>query len=66
MTRTANERERASLKCPRVRLVMPPDPLTVVEARLDAAPGDSLYIRGQGDGLSWAGGQRLNRGFGGR
>jgi hypothetical protein len=53
MTRTANERERAPLKRARVNLVMPPAPLTVIEVCHDVAPGNTLYIRGQDDGLSW-------------
>ena len=51
MTRTANERERAPLKRARVNLVMPPAPLTVIEVCHDVAPGNTLYIRGQDDGV---------------
>jgi hypothetical protein len=43
----------------------PPDPLTVVEANVDVGAGNVLYIRGQGDGLSWDKGQPLRQGFGG-
>jgi hypothetical protein len=50
---------------PRVKLLTPSDPLTVVEANVHVEPGNALFIRGQGDGLSWENGQRLRRGFGG-
>jgi len=45
------------------KLMRPTDPLTVVEAYVDLGPGNALYIRGHGDGLSWDNGQRLSRGF---
>jgi hypothetical protein len=44
---------------------MPCEPLTLVEAKVDVGLGNALYIRGQGDGLSWDKGQRLIPGFGG-
>lgn len=66
MTRTAREHEQSRPKCRCVNLPWPPDPLTVIEANVDVGPGNAVYIRGQGDGLSWDNGQRLNRGFGGR
>jgi hypothetical protein len=31
----------------------------VVEARIDVGLGNALFIRGQGDGLTWDKGQRL-------
>ena len=65
MSRTANVDERRPRKCPRAKLVRPPDPLTVVEANVNVGLGNAIYIRGQGDGLSWDNGQRLSRGFGG-
>jgi hypothetical protein len=65
MSRTANVDERGPRKCPRAKLVRPPDPLTVVEANVNVGLGNAIYIRGQGDGLSWDNGQRLSRGFGG-
>ncbi len=34
-------------------------PLTQVEARIDVGFGNTLFIRGQGNGLSWAKGQPL-------
>ena len=49
-----------------MKLQIPCDPLTVVEANVDVGPGNALYIRDRGDGLSWDNGQRLSRGFGGR
>ena len=49
-----------------MKLLMPRDPLTIVEAKVDVRLGDALYIRGQGDGLSWDKGQPLSPGFGGR
>lgn len=48
-----------------MQLHLPRDPLTVVEAKIDVGPGNALYIRGQGEGLSWDKGQPLRRGFGG-
>jgi hypothetical protein len=36
-----------------------PETITVVEARIDVGPGNALFIRGQGDGLSWDQGQPL-------
>src|SRR5262245_44037625 len=65
MKRTVHDRKQGALESPRPKLLKPPERLTVVEAHFDLAPGDSLYIRGEGDGLSWASGQRLSRGFGG-
>ena len=50
----------------RMKLQMPRDPLTIVEAKVDVELGNALYIRGQGDGLSWDKGQPLSPGFGGR
>jgi hypothetical protein len=32
---------------------------SIVEARLDLGPGNALFIRGQGGGLEWTNGQRL-------
>ncbi len=54
----------AERRCP--KLHTPSDPLTVVEANVDVGSGNAVYIRGQGDGLSWDKGQRLRPGFGGR
>ena len=33
---------------------------TVVQAKIDVGYGNALYIRGQGDGLSWEKGKRLS------
>jgi hypothetical protein len=49
----------------RMKLQMPYDPLTIVEAKVDVGLGNALYIRGQGDGLRWDKGQPLSPGFGG-
>ena len=49
-----------------MKLQIPFDPLTIVEANVDVGPGNTLYIRGRGDSLSWEKGQPLSRGFGGR
>lgn len=49
-----------------MKIQLPCDPLTIVEANFDVGPGDALFIRGQGDGLSWDKGQQLSPGFGGR
>jgi len=48
-----------------MRLQVPRDPLTIVEAKIEVRLGNALYIRGQGDGLSWDKGQPLSPGFGG-
>jgi hypothetical protein len=50
----------------RCKPYLPSDPLTVLEAKVEVQPGDTLYIRGDGAGLSWKKGQPLTRGFGGR
>ena len=39
--------------------VLAPETVTVVEARIDVGLGNALFIRGQGDGLTWDKGQRL-------
>lgn len=49
-----------------MKLPMPCDPLTLIEAKVDVGLGNALYIRGHGDGLSWDKGQPLSPGFGGR
>jgi len=36
------------------------EPMTIIEARMDVGFGNSLFIRGHGDGLSWDKGQPLN------
>ena len=64
--RTMKDQERKLVRRQRVRLVMPPERLTIVEANVDVGPGNAVYIRGQGDGLSWEHGQRLSRVVGGR
>jgi len=38
----------------------PSEPATVVEAKIDVGLGNRLFIRGQGDGLSWEKGLPLN------
>jgi len=48
-----------------MRFHVPRDPLTIVEAKVEVGLGNALYIRGQGDGLSWDKGQPLSPGFGG-
>ena len=48
-----------------MKLQVPRDPLTIVEAKFNVGLGNALYIRGQGDGLSWDKGQPLSPGFGG-
>ncbi len=37
-----------------------PETITLVEARIDVGLGNALFIRGQGDGLSWDKGQPLD------
>ena len=39
---------------------MPAEERTLVEAKIDIGFGNALFIRGQGDGLSWDKGQPLN------
>ena len=65
MTLAAQRTGPVPPKSSRMKMLTPPDALTVVEANVDVGPGNSLYIRGCGDGLRWDCGQRLNRGFGG-
>jgi hypothetical protein len=48
-----------------MKLQVPRDPLTIVEAKVEVGLGNALYIRGQGDGLRWDKGQPLSPGFGG-
>jgi hypothetical protein len=38
----------------------PAEPVTVVEAKINVGLGNQLFIRGQGDGLSWFEGVPLN------
>jgi len=38
----------------------PVEPPTVIEARIDVGLGNQLFIRGQGNGLNWFEGVRLN------
>jgi hypothetical protein len=51
---------------PGLRLEVPSDRLTVIEASAEVGLENALYIRGQGNGLSWDKGQRLKRSFGGK
>jgi hypothetical protein len=44
---------------------LPDNRLTIIETKVDVGEGNALYIRGIGEGLSWASGQPLSRGFGG-
>jgi hypothetical protein len=37
------------------------EPLTIVEAKVDVSHGNTLFIRGEGEGLSWDKGQPLTR-----
>jgi hypothetical protein len=37
------------------------EPLTIVEAQSDVGMGNALFIRGEGEGLSWNKGQPLSR-----
>lgn len=45
--KTASGENPCSLDC------SPTEPATVVEARIDVGVGNRVFIRGQGDGLSW-------------
>ena len=46
-------RAPASGESPRSQNCPPAEPATVVEARIDVGVGNRVFIRGQGDGLSW-------------
>jgi hypothetical protein len=37
------------------------EPLTIVEAKVDLNQGSTLFIRGEGEGLSWDKGQPMSR-----
>ena len=54
--RKASPRKARSSKTP---TPMPPESLTVVEVKIDVGLGNTLFIRGQGGGLSWDKGQPL-------
>jgi len=43
----------ASIKGPRNETLSPTEPMTVVQAKIDVGFGNSIFIRGQGAGLSW-------------
>ena len=45
--------EPASIKGPRNETLSPTEPVTVVQAKIDVGLGNSVFIRGQGAGLSW-------------
>ena len=45
---------------PRSQIPAPAEPATIVEAKIDVGLGNLLFIRGQGDGLSWDKGLPLN------
>lgn len=53
-------RKAASGLDPRCQDVPVPEAVTVVEAKIDVGLGNALFIRGQGNGLSWDKGQPLN------
>jgi hypothetical protein len=53
-------RKPASGQSPRSQNRSPAEPTTVVEARIDVGVGNRVFIRGQGDGLSWCQGVALN------
>jgi hypothetical protein len=45
----------------RLEPAYPGEPLTIVEAQCDVDSGNKLFIRGEGEGLSWNKGQPLSR-----
>lgn len=47
-------------KSPRSQNCPPTEQVTMVEAKIDVGLGNLLFIRGQGDGLSWLQGVPLN------
>jgi hypothetical protein len=53
-------REPAQTEVPRSQHGFPGEQVTVVEAKIDVGLGNTLFIRGQGDGLSWLKGVPLN------
>ena len=53
-------REPAPLEVPRSQHGLAAQQVTVVEAKIDVGLGNTLFIRGQGDGLSWLKGVPLN------
>ena len=53
-------RNPASAKGSSSRNTAPAEQVTVVEAKIDVGLGNLLFIRGQGDGLSWFEGVPLN------
>ena len=50
----------APWKSPSSQNPAPVEPVTVVAAKIDVGLGNRLFIRGQGDGLSWLQGVPLN------
>ncbi len=53
-------REPAQTEAPHSQHGFPVEQVTVVEAKIDVGLGNTLFIRGQGDGLSWLKGVPLN------
>lgn len=53
-------RKTASRKSRPTRPASAPEEFTVVEAKIDVGLGNALFIRGQGDGLSWDKGKPLS------
>ena len=56
----ATAASKAAHKASSGKEVSPLETVTVVEARINVGIGNALFIRGQGDGLSWDKGQPLN------
>jgi hypothetical protein len=46
-------------RAPRKRIAVSKEPLTTIEARIDVGFGNTLFIRGEGCGLSWEKGKPL-------
>ena len=46
------------------RIPEPPERLTIIEAKIEVGAEDALFIRGQGEGLSWDKGLPLSRLYG--
>ena len=53
-------RKPRDLKSRSAATASPPEPATVVEAWVDVGLGNIVFIRGQGDGLSWEKGRPLD------
>ncbi len=56
---TQADRSPAQQEAKETPIARQSDPITLVEAKIDVGLGNAVFIRGQGDGLSWDAGQPL-------